>query len=343
MSKIAIFAIFCLCATAMAFDMSRFNTAPITEADIQELFGLYVRYLAPTSMDITMDRYNFFKSKVLRIVEHNRNPEKTHTLRINKYTGFTLKELEGVAIMAPQNCSATNTISLPQLNALPEHFDWRLLGVVSHVKDQGHCGSCWTFSTTGAIEANWAIVKGRRSPLLAEQQLVDCAGAFNNFGCDGGLPSQAFEYIKWAGGIESESSYPYTAKDGKCQFDKSKTVAEVPYGSANITSGDEGSLLTALFGNGPISVAFEVTDDFVDYDGGVYVGQTCHQDTDHVNHAVLAVGFGKDSKTGLDYWIVKNSWGTGWGEEGYFRIQRGTNMCGLAVCASFPQIRQPRL
>jgi len=343
MTKLTLLVIFCLSLTAWTLDVSRFEYVDISEHDIKELFVTYITHVAPIRLAPTMDRYNLFKSKVLRIINHNRNPSKTYTQTITKFTGLSLKEMEGIAIMAPQNCSATNGISATSdLRDLPVYFDWRQLGVVSKVKDQGNCGSCWTFSTTGAVEANWAIVKGTKSPLLAEQQLVDCAGDFNNFGCNGGLPSQAFEYIRYAGGLQSEDTYPYKAKDGKCVFNSSKTVVNVPYGSGNITSGDEKALLQALFTHGPVSIAFEVTDDFENYSGGVYVGTTCHKDTQHVNHAVLAVGFGYDAKNNLDYWIVKNSWGTTWGEEGYFRIQRGTNMCGLAVCASYPQIRQPK-
>jgi cathepsin H len=250
-----------------------------------------------------------------------------------------MKELEGSAIMEGQNCSATNGISATGLPKYPVYFDWRQSGVVTPVKDQGNCGSCWTFSTTGAVESNWAIYTGMSPPLLSEQQLVDCAGAFNNHGCDGGLPSQAFEYIQYAGGIETEADYPYHAVDQTCTFDTTKEAAHVSEGSVNITSGDENALLESLFTVGPVSVAFEVVDDFMDYAGGVYVGKTCQASAQTVNHAVLAVGFGTDSASGLDYWIVKNSWGTTFGEEGYFRIQRGVNMCGIAICAAYPNVR----
>jgi len=343
MSKLALLVVLCLGVSAWAFAASEHNNFELSEVDFSELFATYITHVAPVSLEPTLERYRLFKSNVQKIIDHNRNPNKTFTQTITKFTGFTLKELEGLAIMAPQHCSATNGISaVNNFNDLPIYFDWRQFGVVTKVKDQGNCGSCWTFSTIGSLESNWAIIKGGKSPLLSEQQLLDCAGDFNNFGCDGGLPSQAFEYIKHAGGIEADDTYPYTAKEGKCVFNADRVVASVPYGSGNITEGDEKALLQALFAHGPISVAFEVTSDFVSYSGGVYVGQTCRQDTQHVNHAVLAVGFGYDSKNNLDYWIVKNSWGTGWGEEGYFRIKRGVNMCGLAVCASYPQIRQPR-
>jgi len=342
MSKLAILVVFCLALTAYTLDVSRYETVDITESDIAELFTAYLVHLAPVPLKPTVARYEHFRTQVHKIIEHNRNPHKTWTQTITKFTGLTMKELEGFAVMAPQNCSATNGISAKPGVEAPIYWDWRQFGIVSPVKDQGHCGSCWTFSTTGAVEAHWAILQLSRPLLLSEQQLVDCAGDFNNHGCNGGLPSQAFEYIRYAGGLQTEHTYPYQAKDGKCTFEAIKVEAIVPYGSANITSGDEDSLLQALITHGPVSIAFEVTSDFGNYQGGVYVGSTCHKDTQHVNHAVLAVGFGHDAKNNIDYWIVKNSWSNQWGEEGYFRIQRGTNMCGLAVCAAYPQIRQPK-
>jgi len=343
MNKSSLVLLLCLALTVSSFDLSRFEHTQVTEEDIEQLFGLYLTHKAPFPIEPSVQRYNHFKSKVLSIINHNKDSSKTYKRTINKFTGLTLDELKGVAIMESQNCSATASEAPSEgLTILPDYFDWRQVGVVSHVKNQGNCGSCWTFSTTGAVESHWALFKGTKPPLLSEQQLVDCAGDFQNFGCNGGLPSQAFQYIQQAGGLESEDSYPYKAVDQKCSFDSSKIVASVQYGSYNVSSGDEQGLQESLFTHGPVSVAFEVTDDFMDYDAGVYVGQTCHKDTAHVNHAVLAVGFGHDKAKNIDYWIVKNSWGTTWGEEGYFRIQRGTNMCGIAVCASYPQMRQPK-
>jgi cathepsin H len=169
---------------------------------------------------------------------------------------------------------------------------------------------------------------------ISEQQLVDCAGAFNNNGCDGGLPSQAYEYIHSAGGIDSESAYPYTAKTGaECLFKQAAVVAKVS-DVVNITQFDEDELRDAVGSVGPVSIAFEVADDFRFYKGGVYDG-VCRTGLDTVNHAVVAVGYGATSD-GQQYWTVRNSWSAGWGEAGYFRIARGVNKCGLADCASFP-------
>ena len=212
--------------------------------------------------------------------------------------------------------------------------DWRAT-IPLLVKDQGSCGSCWTFSTTGAVEAHHFLATGENVS-LAPQQLVDCAGAFDNAGCNGGLPSHAFEYLHYFGGQMLEADYPYTAKDGKCVADAAKAAATVS-SQVNITFEDEDMLVDAVGRFGPVSVAFQVASDFQHYSGGVYTSTVCGSGPEDVNHAVLAVGYDHDAESGLDYWIVKNSWGTEWGvENGYFFMERGSNMCGVADCASFP-------
>lgn len=180
------------------------------------------------------------------------------------------------------------------------------------------------------------MIKYKSFTNLSEQQLVDCAGAYDNHGCEGGLPSHAFEYIDHTYGIVAEKSYPYVAKDQNCTVQKKDKILFVKGGSINITEGDEHELAEAIFNFGPVSVAFEVVDGFRDYKSGVYTSKTCKNSTSDVNHAVVAVGYGTDEK-GTPYWIVKNSWGADWGDKGYFNIERGVNMCGIAVCNSFPK------
>ena len=338
MLRASIIVLLCLSFSAWTLDVSNYDLRNVREEDIGSLFALYIAHRAPIPLQPTLERYNYFRSQVLEIVAHNSNKKNTWKKTITQFTGLTMKELEGLAIMAPQHCSATNGISAsPNFNA-PAYVDWREAGVVTPVKNQAKCGSCWAFSSTGAIESHWALAKDTVAPLLSAQQLVDCAGDFNNFGCNGGLPSQAFEYLKHVGGLQTEIDYPYKAVDGTCYFDKKKVAVTVSSGSANITQGDEKSLLEAVVNKGPVSIAYQVIAGFKDYAGGVYVAEGCKTDPDSVNHAVLAVGYGTDKKTGLDYWLVKNSWGNAWGESGYFRIKRGVNMCGVATCASYPLI-----
>lgn len=215
----------------------------------------------------------------------------------------------------------------------PDMIDWRTKGnFVTDVKNQGPCGSCWTFSTTGCLESVTAIATGKLLQ-LAEQQLVDCADAFNNHGCKGGLPSQAFEYIMYNKGLMTEQDYPYTAMEGPCKFKPQQAAAFVK-DVVNITRYDEMGMVDALANYNPVSFAYEVVADFMHYKDGIYTSTKCHNTTDMVNHAVLAVGYAQEN--GTPYWIVKNSWGTSWGINGYFYIERGKNMCGLAACSSYP-------
>lgn len=241
--------------------------------------------------------------------------------------------------MAPQHCSATTSRARAARDSNPSSFDWRDYNRVSEVKNQGQCGSCWTFSTTGAMESHYAIAKNTTATtLFSEQQLVDCAQAFDNNGCDGGLPSQAFEYIRYNGGITLEKDYVYTAKDGACNMSDKPLVGHAPGGSFNITAGNEDELENKVVSAGPISIAFEVVDDFMHYTSGVYSSKNCGNRPDQVNHAVLVVGYGVEG--GQDFWEVKNSWGTEWGNDGYFRILKGVNECGLADCAAYPLLGQ---
>ncbi|KAF4792568.1 hypothetical protein TURU_119862 [Turdus rufiventris] len=233
----------------------------------------------------------------------------------------------------PKNCSATKGNFLRSSGPHPDSIDWRKKGnFVTPVKNQGACGSCWTFSTTGCLESAIAIATGKLLS-LAEQQLVDCAQAFNNHGCSGGLPSQAFEYILYNKGLMGEDTYPYRAKNGTCKFQPEKAIAFVK-DVINITQYDEDGMVEAVGRHNPVSFAFEVTSDFMHYRKGVYSNPRCEHTPDKVNHAVLAVGYGEED--GTPYWIVKNSWGRFWGMQGYFLIERGKNMCGLAACASYP-------
>jgi cathepsin H len=172
---------------------------------------------------------------------------------------MTFEEFTERQLMAPQQCSATNSFKVKeeqQLKAIPDKYEWNDYQMVTPVKNQGNCGSCWTFSTVGSLEAFWNIQQKGKNVTFSEQQLVDCAGKFDNHGCNGGLPSHAFEYIRYNGGIESDVTYKYTGKDGKCAYKPASAVGYVKYGSYNITQGDENELAERLYSAGPISVAF---------------------------------------------------------------------------------------
>ncbi|KAL9314620.1 hypothetical protein ACSQ67_020072 [Phaseolus vulgaris] len=283
-------------------------------------------------------RYDIF-SQNLRFIRSINKKRLSYTLAVNHFADWTWEEFKRHRLGAAQNCSATHKGNHKLTDAvLPPTKDWREEKIVSLVKDQGSCGSCWTFSTTGALEAAYAQAHGK-SISLSEQQLVDCAGDFNNFGCNGGLPSQAFEYIKYNGGLETEEAYPYTGKDGVCKFSAENVGIQV-LDSVNITLGAEDELKHAVAFVRPVSVAFQVVSGFRFYEKGVYTSDSCgstpwvcYKFMD-VNHAVLAVGYGVEN--GVPYWLIKNSWGANWGDSGYFKMELGKNMCGVATCASYP-------
>lgn len=308
---------------------------------IWEQFKIQYGSISPNSHLTDTERRDIFAKNLDAIIQHNSMEGVSYTKGINQYSDMTEDDFRRhfniQAAGADQDCSATDTRQ--SINKqftegdVPDAWDWREKGDVSPVKNQGHCGSCWTFSTVGTLEAH-SLIKYSTFDSLAEQQLVDCAGAFDNNGCNGGLPSHAFEYISYAGGISTESAYPYMAVDQNCTVDPSTFALKVEGGSVNITEGDEDEMKEALYTHGPVSIAFEVVDGFRDYTSGVYTSTVCKNSPSDVNHAVVAVGYGTEN--GLDYWIVKNSWGADWGDQGFFKIQRGVNMCGVAECNSFP-------
>jgi len=216
--------------------------------------------------------------------------------------------------------------------ALPATVDWRTKGVVTPVKNQQQCGSCWAFSTTGVLESFHAI---KTSKLLSfsEQQIVDCDTSC--YGCDGGWPYLALQYTA-ANGIELESEYPYVAVDQTCMYDKSKTTA-VNTGYTFVTADNEVDLKSALV-NSPVSVAIEADQDvFQLYTSGV-ISSGCG---DGIDHAVLAVGY--TTVSGKEAYIVKNSWGASWGDQGYVYISTnptpngGEGVCGILYQPSIPK------
>ncbi|PWA49673.1 cysteine proteinases superfamily protein [Artemisia annua] len=284
------------------------------------------------SHDEMKKRYSNFVESLEMIESHN-SKGLSYTLGVNEFADMSWEEFSKGRLGAAQHCSATKKGSHKLTDVvLPLTQDWRKAGIVSPVKNQGSCGSCWTFSTTGALEAAYAQAYGK-SVSLSEQQLVDCAGDFNNFGCNGGLPSQAYEYIKYNGGLDSEEAYPYTGVDGVCKYSSENAAVRV-LDAVNITMGAEDELKHAVGVVRPVSVAFQVIANFRLYTGGVFTSDNCGSDPMDVNHAVVAVGYGEEN--GVPYWLIKNSWGADWDLGGYFKMEMGKNMCGVATCASYP-------
>jgi len=210
--------------------------------------------------------------------------------------------------------------------------DWRTKGAVTPVKNQGQCGSCWSFSTTGSVEGAHFLATNRLIS-LSEQNLVDCSTPQGNMGCNGGLMDSAFRYIISNQGIDTEASYPYTATGpNSCKFNRGNVGATIK-SFHDVASGSESALQTAVQAR-PVSVAIDAShQSFQLYHSGVYHEAACSRTA--LDHGVLAVGYGTDG--GKAYWIVKNSWGAGWGMGGYILMSRNqNNNCGIATAASYP-------
>lgn len=235
--------------------------------------------------------------------------------------------------MATKSSLTVNAPYLHNVNAfpaneLPKSVDWRKEGLVTPVKDQGVCGACWAFASVAGIEGAWAKAKGELVS-LSEQQILDCA-VDGNYGCRGGFIDNALDYVVYEGGIDTEDSYPYEALQGKCWFTFTDVGAKIS-SFVGIPQNDEDALVSAV-AQTPVSIGIDAEDDFVAYESGIFTSSTCTS-TD-INHGVTVVGY--DSLNGTDYYIIKNSWGTNWGEQGYIRMARGKNFCGVANMAYYP-------
>merc|ERR1712003_429509 len=203
-------------------------------------------------------------------------------------------------------------------DSLPEAED---IGIAdTPVKNQGQCGSCWAFSTTGNIEGRWAIKNGTLLS-LSEQELVDCDKV--DLGCNGGLPYQAYAEIMRLGGLELEADYPYTGRDGKCKFDKTKVAVDIT-GREKVST-DEKKIAAYVAANGPVSIGLNAAA-MQFYTGGVSHPWSFLCSAEGIDHGVVIVGYGTES--GKPYWLIKNSWGESWGEKGYYKLYRGAGCCG---------------
>ena len=251
--------------------------------------------------------------------------------------GFRSLQADDEPINSPEAQKFLNDI-LNENTEIPDELDWREVpGRVSRVKRQ-LCGSCWAFASTGALEGQ-EMVRGTNVREgfveLSEQNLVDCVYTTRT-GCEGGFLDDAFNYIKEVGGIASEHSYPSAATSSECRFSKDQ-VAFTVAGAAYLPEGDEETLkkVVAIFGPVPVYVN-STNNKFEDYADGIFYEENCGHSMSDLDHAVLVVGYGTDELLG-DFWIVKNSWGQNWGDEGYVKMARNRgNSCGIATRPTIP-------
>ncbi|KAK7880624.1 hypothetical protein WMY93_032734 [Mugilogobius chulae] len=282
-----------------------------------------------------MARRALWEKKLMQVNIHNLEESmglNTYTQGINHLSDLTKEELQQMhaPLKLPKDFQMKPTPLNASVKDVPDTVDWRDAGLVTKVKDQGSCGSCWSFSTVGALEGLWAKTTGELVD-LSPQNLVDCSRKYGPRGCDGGWMHNALQYVIENQGINSEKSYRYKGKEGTCRYNPKYKAANCS--SYHFVDNNENSLKLAAAAIGPIAITIDAT--YIDnYKSGVYNNPNC---TKRTNHAVLLVGYGTDDKRGLDYWLIKNSWGKRWGEKGYIRVARNQDqMCGISTYAVYP-------
>jgi cysteine peptidase B len=277
-------------------------------------------------------RFRIFQESLRRAAKYQReNPQAT--FGVTKFSDLTPEEFAGMYKMPnfdkenfprlPPKDFSKATPNVRGCSPDPTNYDWNNCGVITPVYNQEQCGSCWAFSATETIESYFALGGGQLTQ-LSMQQIVDCDTS--DQGCNGGFPSSAYQYVQSAGGLDPLSDYPYTAEDGTCAFNAQEVVATVT--SSNSVSGESGLYSqTSSSSGGPVSVCVDASS-WQDYNGGVLT--SCGT---NVDHCVQLTGYANYGQSG-SYWIVRNSWGTDWGQSGYIWIQIGQDLCSIGDYAT---------
>ncbi|KAJ9166039.1 hypothetical protein P3X46_020840 [Hevea brasiliensis] len=289
-------------------------------------------------------RLRVFQDNYEFVTTHNNQGNSSYTLSLNGFADLTHHEFKASRLGLSAASASVNldhdgpNLRMPDfVGDVPDSIDWREKGAVTQVKDQGGCGACWSFSATGAIEGINKIFSGSLVS-LSEQELVDCDKSYNN-GCEGGLMDYAFQFVINNNGIDTEEDYAYLGRERSCNKAKLRRRVVTIDGYTDVPQNNEKALLEAV-ANQPVSVGICGSERaFQLYSKGIFTGP-CSTSLDH---AVLIVGYG--SENGVDYWIVKNSWGKNWGMSGYMHMLRNSGnsrgVCGINMLASYPKKTSP--
>lgn len=289
--------------------------------NLMKYFFLYYQFLSKNSKfynseHLFSEKFSVFIDNLKFIQEMNNVENNTFILGVNHFADISNDEWKNTYLGLNGTKSTVCDQYKSSGSSIPDHLDWRTKNVLSAVKDQGQCGSCWAFAATETLESAYALKTGDLE-VLAPQELVDCDK--QSFGCQGGYPDKALVYIE-NHGLELESDYPYTARDGSCKAKDTKYKLDKCF---DVASNDEKLLQDALT-HGPLVVLIEADQRiFQFYQSGIIPAKSCGQNLDH---AVQLVGYGTEN--GMDYWLVRNSWGSGWGENGYVKLQRNSGVSG---------------
>ncbi|XP_064075099.1 cathepsin L-like proteinase [Vanessa tameamea] len=282
-------------------------------------------------------RKQIFKENLRRVIEHNQK-NLDYKLTINKFSDLTDDELGYLSATRPSDSRELGSMAFPHTEEevdlmaqdLPESYDMRIEGFVSSIKNQGSCGSCWAFATAAAVEATLARNNGARNLDLSEQSLVDCAWGYNNWGCKGGTLDGVFKYVL-KHGIPTEEDYGlYLDENGFCALDNMTDLYHIR-GFAQVSVLSVNAMKVALYKYGPVTVAINASP-IMQYKSGIFNDPDCNKS--HYNHAVTVVGYGV--RDGATYWVVKNSWGDDWGQDGYILFSAANNNCHILEEAYYP-------
>ncbi|XP_048415983.1 procathepsin L-like [Stegostoma tigrinum] len=321
----------------------------LSNSIVDEQWKIWKQAYGKSYRDVEEDRARreIWLENLEKIAAHNaqyHQGNSTYEMAMNEFGDLTSTEFvelftdSAMYEMANYTDDALSDIELEELeeieevSRIPKEVDWRQMGYVRDVKNQGSCLSCYAFAAAGALEGQLAKKRNQYVD-LSVQNIIDCSNEFKNYGCNGGLPYRAFKYIKKYG-IETDQSYPYQAKrNDRCFFNSFKSVTTIKE-FKRIKNIGEKKLAALVARVGPVSVlVYSSLNSWRFYKSGIFDDVDCNK---RVDHAVVLVGYVGVSSRG--YWIIKNSWGKSWGEEGYMRMIKGKNMCGIKYCVSYPTI-----
>ena len=315
MNKFIVFFLISLVASDVDIDVLLFQEFKKFITKYDKKYSSVKEYLA---------RFEVFKRNVIT----NLKEESSYEIGITKFSDLTFQEFSKNYLNLDYDAlDAYNfhPITLTETIGAPSAWDWRQKGYVGAVKNQGNCQGCWSFATAANLEGQY-FKKKKSFVALSEQMLIDCD--YLNKGCTGGNMDKSFAFLQINGGIMKEADYPFEQKTGTCRSVRSKYVDMKVTSYKRLDSTDENQIKEFLYQTGPLAIALN-GDPLQSYKSGIIDKTSAQCSPDKMNHAVTLVGYGHDNASNKDYWIIKNSYGTNWGEKGYFRIKRGSGTCGV--------------